>query len=82
MAFLVVLAASSVGTGVALLPWMNRRRGNGGTNNGGGGDVPPSGPVPTGSAPTDFVPKYDVPVETDVAAPLDYMTAEEIKRGA
>lgn len=92
LAFLLALAASSVGTGAALLPWINRRRGSGGTSRG-GGDVPPSGPVPSGSASpqtvsSDFAPKYDVPAETndvvehDLAAPLDYMTAEEINATA
>ncbi len=73
VAWLLLFAASSLGTGAALLPWINRRRGFGGSGDG-GGDVPPASPAPRGPSGAD--------VETDVAAPIDYVTAEEINAGA
>jgi predicted flap endonuclease-1-like 5' DNA nuclease/cytoskeletal protein CcmA (bactofilin family) len=74
IAFLLVFAISSLGTGAALLPWINRRRGSGGVDGGGGGDVPPVSPSgPTGPARSGVA-----PVDTDVAAPIDYVTAEEV----
>lgn len=72
LAFLLVLAISSLGTGAVLAPWVNKRRGG----ETGGGDVPPGGPV--GPAPSGPVPSAHAPVETDVAAPIDYVTAEEV----
>jgi predicted flap endonuclease-1-like 5' DNA nuclease len=76
LAFLLIFAASSLGTGAVLVPWINKRRGLGGSGNGGGnfgGDVPPRGPAPTGP-----VSVYNSPVATDVTTPTDHVTAEEI----
>ncbi len=76
-AFLLLLVVSSLGTGAALVPWINRRRSDGGASGEDGGALQPFGPVPPSAAPT-----YGEPVETDVAAPLDYVTAEEINAAA
>ncbi|MCC6453786.1 MAG: polymer-forming cytoskeletal protein [Caldilineaceae bacterium] len=70
LAFLLVLAVSSLGTGAVMVPWINRRRG-GEAGSAGGDDLPPRGPVGP-------VPSASAPVETDVAAPIDYVTAEEV----
>lgn len=78
IAFLLIFAISSLGTGAVLLPWINKRRGFGGA--GKGGNVPPSGTPPSGPTSGAGM-SYDVPVETDVAAPMDYMTAREINDG-
>jgi predicted flap endonuclease-1-like 5' DNA nuclease len=81
VASLLIFAVASLGTGAALLPWINRRRGTGGAGAGGtgsgGGNVPPAGPTPSGPARG-----YETPVETDVAAPVDYVTAEEVNTAA
>jgi predicted flap endonuclease-1-like 5' DNA nuclease/cytoskeletal protein CcmA (bactofilin family) len=77
VAWILIFAVASVGSGAALLPWINRRRGFGGTGDAGmdngGGDVPPVPPIPPGPSSA-----YSTDVETDVAAPVDYVTAEEI----
>lgn len=101
VASLLIFAVSSLGTGAALLPWINRQRGIGGTDDSGsdesgGGDTPPADPKPAGPAPTGSgtarsaaagtpsgaPPSDDTPVEHDVSAPLDYVTAEEVNSGA
>jgi predicted flap endonuclease-1-like 5' DNA nuclease len=87
IAKLFVFAVASLGAGAVLVPWLNRRRGNGGVSGeGGGGDVPPSGPTPVVPTPpaAESVEPYAQPdvVEHDVAAPVDYMTAEEINATA
>lgn len=85
LAFLMIFAVSSLGVGAVLVPWINRRQGgsSGGDINGGGsgGNVPPTGPVSSGPVYTGPDASQDEPVERDVAAPLDYVTAEEINAG-
>jgi predicted flap endonuclease-1-like 5' DNA nuclease/cytoskeletal protein CcmA (bactofilin family) len=76
LAFLLVLAVSSLGTGAVMVPWINRRRSGGEAGGGGGDDLPPRGPA--GPVPSGPVPSASAPVETDVAAPIDYVTAEEV----
>ena len=78
IAFLLIFAVSSLGTGAVLLPWINKRRGFGGA--GKGGSVPPSGTPPSGPVSGAGM-GYDVPVEDDVAAPMDYVTGQEINSG-
>jgi predicted flap endonuclease-1-like 5' DNA nuclease len=81
LAFLFVLAVSSLGTGAVMVPWINRRRSGGEAGNGGGDDLPPrgpAGPAPSGPVPSASAPSASTPVETDVAAPIDYVTAEEV----
>jgi predicted flap endonuclease-1-like 5' DNA nuclease/cytoskeletal protein CcmA (bactofilin family) len=80
IAFLLIFAVSSLGAGAVLVPWINRRPGSGGSaaNGGnGGGNVPPDSPIPSGPEPSGAE-----PVEREVAAPLDYVTAEEINESA
>lgn len=78
VAWLLAFVVGSLGSGAALLPWINRRRGAGGTGDSGAGDggVPPV--VPTSPGPSSA---YGTDVEQDVAAPVDYVTAEEVNAG-
>jgi predicted flap endonuclease-1-like 5' DNA nuclease len=86
IASLLVFAVSSLGAGAVLVPWINRRRGVGGARNAAGGesssDDDGGGGAPRGPQPTGPTPSYGADVETDVAAPIDYMTAEEINEAA
>jgi predicted flap endonuclease-1-like 5' DNA nuclease/cytoskeletal protein CcmA (bactofilin family) len=88
LAFLLIFVVSSLGTGAVLAPWVNRSRGASGAGGTNGGNVPPSEPVPpSGPAPSGAPAVYDAPVETttvetDVAAPIDYVTAEEVNTAA
>jgi predicted flap endonuclease-1-like 5' DNA nuclease/cytoskeletal protein CcmA (bactofilin family) len=77
LAFIFVLVVSSLGTGAVLVPWINRRRNGGGTEGGSTVDVPPTPPTPS-RGPVGPVPSDNESVDTDVAAPIDYFTAEEI----
>jgi predicted flap endonuclease-1-like 5' DNA nuclease/cytoskeletal protein CcmA (bactofilin family) len=83
LAFLLTLGIASFGTGALILPWLNRRRDDlSGPTSTPEPTGPQSGPDGTGSSTTAPVSgslyAADVPVESDVAAPLDYVTAEEV----
>jgi predicted flap endonuclease-1-like 5' DNA nuclease len=84
LAFLIIFIVSSLGSGAALVPWVKRSRGTGSSGGANGGGVPPSeGVPPSGPAPSGAPAVYDAPVvETDVAAPIDYVTAEEVNTAA
>ncbi len=77
LAFIFVLVVSSLGTGAVLVPWINRRRNSDGTEGGSTVDVPPTPPTPSGGPVGPVSPDNEF-VDTDVAAPIDYLTAEEI----
>jgi len=66
LGFLFMLGVSSFGTGAVIVPYINRRR---------GGSAPVSGGDVT---PTAVSPQPTEPVETDIAAPVDYLTAQEV----
>lgn len=76
LAFLLMLAASSAGTGAVIVPWLNRRRGGGAP--GSGGRVAPITPPPPPQGEMAARGVDPATVETDVAAPVDYVTAHEV----
>lgn len=83
IAFIVIFAVSSLGAGAVLSPWVNRKpspsKGNGtGGNGSDGGATATRGPTSPAGSPGAASPTQDVPVEFDVAAPIDYITAEEV----
>ena len=73
LGFLFVLGVSAFGTGAVVVPYLNRRSRGGGAST--VGSVAPSAAVWTPAAAGPVAPE---PVETDVAAPVDYMTAQEV----
>ncbi len=84
IAFLVTLGAASMGTGAVILPWLNRR-GEDGSGRPGSGAPEPEGPTDGSVSAIAIVPEtVRVPesaeniVGTDMAAPIDYLTAEEV----
>ncbi len=75
LGFLFTLGVASFGTGAVIVPYINRRPG--GSAPTAGGDVTTTAlavvPQPVATSPAE-----PTPVETDIAAPVDYVTAEEV----
>jgi predicted flap endonuclease-1-like 5' DNA nuclease/cytoskeletal protein CcmA (bactofilin family) len=90
--FITFLAIASFGAGAVIVPWLNRRRDDGGTTGGSNGgrmpsDGPSGGPAPartSGVAGQETqpgagaTPGVEAGIDTDVAAPVDYVTAQDV----